>query len=171
MRQPKGRVAAGAIENIRHRRQVAAGEDVLLDKVHTPHVGRIRIIADRDRLNGEQPAGLQPVVANLKKGVQVLIAHGFDHFNRDQLIEGAGELTVVLVEHRNAGLQACLLYARLRFAKLLLGDGCCNHLAAVMFRGVNGHAAPAGADFQQAVRGPQVQFAAQAIELFRGGFL
>ncbi|MNM74089.1 hypothetical protein D3C81_858390 [compost metagenome] len=83
------------------------------------------------------------------------MADGFDHLDRHQFVVFAGQVAVVLEQQRDAILQTQLFDALRGKRVLLFRQGRGGHAAAIMLRGIQRHAAPAGADLQQMVAGLQ----------------
>ncbi|MNG27168.1 hypothetical protein D3C84_1122570 [compost metagenome] len=81
------------------------------------------------------------------------MADRLDHFDRHQLVVLALQVAVVLQQQGDALAQAEFGDAPRRVGVLLPGQGGGGHPATVMAGGMDGHAAPAGADFQQVIAG------------------
>jgi hypothetical protein len=62
-------------------------------------------LVDRDRLQQHRPLVGQQRGAALEEGVEVLPADGLDHLDRDELVELAGQVAVVLEQQRDAVLE------------------------------------------------------------------
>ena len=82
--------------------QEAAGENITLDEVDAVFGFFVAPVVDGDGLNHGNAIGLQQLADGLEVGVQVLVANGFDHFHRYQLVEGALQLAVVFFQQGDA---------------------------------------------------------------------
>ena len=111
------------------------------------------------------PPGLSRSLQAAKEGVEVLVADRLDHLDRHQLVVLAAEVAVVVAQQRDAVLQARGVDALARPGVLFARDRGGGHAAAVVARGVQREAAPAGADLEHALAGPEVELAADAVEL------
>ncbi|MNX87010.1 hypothetical protein D3C86_1189180 [compost metagenome] len=95
---------------------------------------------------------------------QEAVADRLDHLDGDQLVVLTGEIAVVLEQQRDLVLQPQRFNAFCGESVLLFGERGGGDFATVFLRGVQRHAAPAGADFQQVVRGFQRELLANALQ-------
>ena len=146
-----------------HRRgQLAVGEHVAVD----PGIGALAGGGDADGVQQEDAfGGHQPLHVG-EVGVVVLRTHVLEHAYRDDLVEAALQVAVVLQQqfHRQA------LHALLRQRQLFLGYGHAGDFHAVVLGGELGQPAPAAADVQQRLAGLETQLAADHVELGVLGF-
>ncbi len=154
-----------------HRGQAAAGEDERLDEVLRVLGPLVALGLDHDRLQGHQPVGAQEAPAVAEEGVVLAPVDGLDHLDGGELVVGAGEVAVVVVQHGDAVGQA-LAGDPLGGVGVLLGrDRGGGDPGAVVAGRVHGEAAPAGADLDDPLVGAQVEHAAEPVELLLGGVL
>ena len=113
----------------------------------------------------------QPLGAHLEEAIEVADADGFDHLDRHELVVGAGQVAIVLLQERDAGGRGRRRDPARRDIVLGRRDSGRRHVAAVVPGRVNRQRAPPGADFEQAVAWLQVQLAADAIDLQQGRLL
>jgi hypothetical protein len=73
--------------------QQAARKDVLLDEVGRPHVALEQVVADGDGLDAGLAARLELAVQQLEVAVPVLAAHGLEHLDRDDGVEGPSAMS------------------------------------------------------------------------------
>ncbi len=97
--------------------------------------------------------------------------HGLDHLDGNQLVESSFEIAVVLEQQRDAVLQTLFLDAPLGIGELLVRQRRGGHPAAMVDRGIQRHAAPAGTDLQQMIVGLQIELRADALQLVQLGLL
>lgn len=134
------------------------------------------VIRHRNRLNRRQSVRLQAVVADLEIGVVVMMPHRLDHFNRNQFIERARQIPVILEQQRDAVAQSGLPKAFLREIMLLARNRRRRDAAAVLRGGMEREPAPARADFQNMIVWRQAQLLTETVVfgdrrlLERGGF-
>ncbi len=81
------------------------------------------------------------------------MADRLDHLDRHQLVVPAVEVAVVVEEQRDALGETGVVDALARQRVLLARDRRRRHAAAVVSRGVQREAAPAGADLEQMIAG------------------
>ena len=93
------------------------------------------------------------------------MADGLDHLDRYQLVVLAAEVAVVLQQQGDLTLQAQLGNALFGIGELLARQGGGGDLAAMVAGGIDRHAAPAGADFQQMVAGFEGELLADTFQL------
>ena len=116
----------------RHAKQERAGEDVLLNPVHSALQILVRIIRHGDHLEGEQAVRLQDLRAFGEVGFQILIAHRLEHFDAGDLIELPGDLPIILETNLNLVRKASRLHALHGFVVLGLRDGHARHPTPVL---------------------------------------
>ena len=146
------------------RGQAAAGEDEGVGEAARGLLLLVDAVVDHDRLQEEEAVIGEQLRAAGEELVEVLPADRLDHLDRDELVVAATQVAVVLQQHRDSVLHAGIGDAPQRALALLARDRGRRHAAAVSRGGVGGEAAPAGADLQQMVLGPQLQGAADALE-------
>jgi len=73
----------------------AAGEDVFLNPVGVTAVGVVALVGDGDDLEGNAAAGFEEAVEGVEVGAVVGVADGFEHFDGDDAVVGAGGIAVV----------------------------------------------------------------------------
>ena len=110
-------------------------------------------------------AGLDQSMTRLEIELEKLLADGFDHLDRHQLVEFATEVPVILLEQREGLTVIRGCHQPGRMIMLLGRDGRGGDTASVIPRGVQSEAAPSGTDFQQVIRRLQLQALADAFEL------
>ncbi len=93
------------------------------------------------------------------------MANGLDHFYADELVVLTVELTIVFFQQRDFVGEPQRLDFCPRILVLLLRYRRCGNAATVVCGGVNGKAAPAGADFYYLVRLSEIQLPADPVEL------
>ena len=147
------------------REQQRAGEDVLLDEVDAVAELTVTRVGACDELQRDEPVALQHAVAHGGVIRQVVVTHGFEHFDGDDLVELAGDVAVVLHPHFDAVGESGGGDAPHREIVLLLRDGERGDAAAVVLPGVQTPAAPAGADLEDVIAGLQVELAAERVVL------
>ena len=125
------------------------------------------MVLDRDRLDQCHAIGFQQTVDGAEVSVEVLVADRFDHLDRNETVEAALEIAVVLDQQGNAIAEAGGIDALPGEVVLLARDGRGRYPAAVVPRGVQGEAAPAGADLEHVVLRAEAELAADAVELAR----
>ena len=111
------------------------------------------------------PSVVQQRGAGAEEGVVLAPVDGLDHLDGDQLVEGAVEVPVVAVEHGDPVGQAVLDHPLGGVPELGVRDGGGGDPAAVGRGGVDGEAAPSGADLDHVVVGAEAELGAQAVEL------
>src|SRR5579884_4112401 len=147
------------------RRDEAARKDMTLDEVDRPQRLRVAVVLDRDRLDQGHAVGAEQVADLAKIVLEVVMADRLDHLDRDQLVVAAGEVAVVLAQHRDPVLEPGRAYARAGELVLLARDRRGGHVAAVAPRRVQGETAPAAAELDHAIARRQRQLATDALEL------
>ena len=147
------------------RKQERAGEDVLLDEVHAVAELRVTAVGAGDVLEGGDAVGLEQAADRGAEGRQVLMAEGFHHLDGDALIVRALVVAEVLELDGDAVREAGGLDAFDGEVVLGLRDGERGDAAAVLLDGVQGPAAPAGADLDDVVRRLELEEAAEGIVL------
>ncbi len=100
-----GDPADGADDRL-HRRQAPAGEDERLDEVLGVLGPLVALGLHHDRLQGHEAVGPQQPVAVPEERVVLAPVDGLDHLDGRQLVEGAGEVAVVVVQDRHPVGQA-----------------------------------------------------------------
>ena len=98
-------------EHLRHRRNIAAGEDVFLD----PGVGRARRIAASDRVQQHHAVVLQQSGDMGEIFVEARRADMLEHADRDDPVERPLDVAIVLQTEPGAVVEACV-------PRALLGD-------------------------------------------------
>ncbi|MNN60623.1 hypothetical protein D3C81_1758170 [compost metagenome] len=93
------------------------------------------------------------------------MADGFDHLDRNQLVEAPAQVAVVLAQHRDALRKAQRLHPLQGMGVLRFGQRRGGDAAAIPGGSMDGQAAPAGADFQQVFVGFEFQLLADAFKL------
>ena len=88
-----------------------------------------------------------------------------DHLDRHQFVERAGEVAIVVEEHRNTVLQAAFGHGVDRVLKLLPGDGSGGDPTAIVLGRINCHAAPARANLYQMILGLKLKILADQMQL------
>jgi hypothetical protein len=101
----------------------------------------------------------------------VLPPDGLDHLDRDELVVGALQVSVVAHEDLDAVTQTGLGNPGQSVIALLAGDRGGGHATAASPRGVDGEAAPARADLEHVVLGPDLEPLADPVELGHRGLL
>src|SRR5690606_35950739 len=153
------------------REQERAGKDVFLDKINPAAELFVAGVGAGDELQGGDAGGFEHAVEGLAKGGQVAVAEGFHHFDGDDRVVAAVEVAEGLQARVHAvgesgGGDASGGEVVLFFGQRERGDA-----AAVVGGGVEGPAAPAGADFEHVVVGGEAEVAAEGVVLFvLGGF-
>ena len=115
------------------------------------------------------PSGFSRSAADPEEGRQVAVADRLDHLDGDQPVELPAQVAVILLQQGDLPVQPGLPDPLCGQVVLLPGDGGGGDVAAVVSGGMDGEAAPAGADLQQAHAGREAQFPADAVELGDGG--
>jgi len=64
------------------------------------------MIDNGDGLKKHHAVRLQQPAANLKKRIQILMAHRFDHFNGDQFVKFAAKMSIILAKQSDSMGQA-----------------------------------------------------------------
>ena len=95
-------------QHLRHRRDVAAGEDVLLD----PGVGVARAVEAADRVEHHDAVRREQVAAGVEKGAVVADADMLEHADRDDAVERPVDLAIVAEKKAHAVGEAALARAR-----------------------------------------------------------
>ena len=95
----------------------------------------------------------------------------FDHLDRHGLVELAGQVAVILEQHRDPLREPLGGDSLDGIVVLLARNRGGRHAASVVFRRMNREPAPSGADLDQVIVRAQIQLAADAIDLGRRGFL
>ncbi len=162
-------VAAGQFPDQAHRRQRTAREDITLDKVDAATRLLIALVAHGDGLQQHQPVRFEQRGAGLEVGGKVFVTDRLDHLDRNEFVVLTLQLAVVLEQQGNAVLQAGIADTLLGMVELLLRQRGGRYPAAIVLGGVDCHAAPAGADFQQVIVWAQLQLAADPIQLVELG--
>jgi len=156
----------GAVDRLARRDQPAR-EDVLVDPGVGVPGGQVAAVRHRDRLQADRAARLEQPVAGGEEHRPVLLADGLEHLDRDDLRVAALDLAVVAEQHLDPIRQACSGHPRAGQLGLGARDGRRRHPAAARGGGVDGEAAPAGADLEQVVGRAQVNQPAQRLVLAR----
>ena len=81
-----------------HSRNATAREDVSFDEIDLPPSRFVIAILDRDRLDYRCPMGLEEVRAPLEVRAEILVPDRLDHLDRNELVVGARQVSVVLAE-------------------------------------------------------------------------
>jgi len=111
------------------------------------------------------PFGREHFVALSEIGLQILVAHGLQHFDAGDLVELPRDGAIVLEADADPVSESGLLHSACGLGVLLGGDGDGGDTAAVGGSGVNAEAAPATADFKHVISGCEVQFLAERVIL------
>ncbi len=91
----------------------------------------------------------------------------FDHFDRHELVEATAQIAIVFEQHGDALAERVFLHAPARQIILLARDRRRRDMASEILRRMQRETAPARADFDDAIVRPQIELAADAIELSR----
>ncbi len=172
-------VAAHVLEAVQHeaalrgeqvvetvgREQERAGEDVLLDEINAGAERVVARVRAGDELQRHEAVALEHAVADGGEVGEVAVADSLEHLDGDDLVEGAAEVAVILQAHLDAVAEPGGGDAFHREVVLLLRDGERRHAAAVVARGVEAPAAPAGADLEDVVGRREVELAAERVVL------
>ncbi len=78
------------------RGNAAARKNIAFDKIHRSLVAIEDLIADGDGLQRHQTVIFQQPAASMKKGCQIMMADGLDHFDGDQFVKFSVQIAVVL---------------------------------------------------------------------------
>ncbi|CEE59684.1 hypothetical protein XACW160_290032 [Xanthomonas citri pv. citri] len=149
----------------RDRRDEAAREDMPFDEVHRMQRLFVAVVFDGDGLDQRFAIVSQQAADLGEVRIQILVADGFDHLDRDHAVEAAFQVAVVAQQHRHPIAQTCRGDALVGQLELLAGNGGGGDAAAVFACGVQCKAAPAGADLHHMMVRRQAQFLADAFEL------
>src|SRR3954447_18090761 len=145
----------------REGQRVPIGEDVALGE--RPWVGRVGIEAC-DAVIQQAAAGLEQAVQLLRVAVDLHFADVLDHADRCDRIEALSvQLAVVLHADVHHLTDACFTRALTRDARLRLPQRGPRDVPPVLLRRVDPPAAPATADVEHALAGPQVQLRADEL--------
>ena len=141
---------SGTLDGGKHFRQrgnVTAGENVFGD----PRVGDARSFRPTDGVQHHHAVVGEQFRAALEVGVVVIDPDMFEHADRDDALEGAGRIAIVLqAEFRTVG-QILFPGARIGDAQLFFRQGNTGHLRAGHLRQIKAHAAPSAADVEHAL--------------------
>ena len=165
------RGAPGRVHQGRDRGHEATREHVALDEVDGVQGVFIHLVLDGYRLQQHQSVVLGQGAEYAEVAFQELMAHGLDHFDGHDLVEAAAQFPVVLLEQRDPLGKPGVCHGGAGVLVLLVRDRRRRHLHAVVAGRVDRQAAPAGADFQQVLAGPEVELAADHVELGQRGLL
>jgi hypothetical protein len=138
---------------------------VLLDPVALLAVLLKLFFQDGDGLQQHAAVRFEQAITGGEVVVVVLVTHGFEHFNAHDLVKLSAQAAVVFEQQLDALPCPAPRENFTRVVVLLLADGRGGHAAPVGFGGVGREATPAGADFEHVVLWPQLEFAADAVEL------
>ena len=161
---PVARAARGVAER-GHRRDVAPGEDAVLDEVDGAAGAIVVIVRDRDRLHREARVGRPESLAVLEELAVVFVPHRFDHLDRHDLVVGPLQVAVVLETQVDPVGETRRLDPLLRDRVLLFRDRRRRHLAAVLARRMDRERAPTGADLEEVIARLQFELPAETIDL------
>ena len=150
---------------------MAAGEDVFLDPVDAGAVSVVALVGDGDDLEKREAIGGEEVFAGPEVVGEVAVAHGFEHFDGDDPVELAGEVSVVDELKGDAVVESFFPGALAGEVELFLGEGDGGDTAAGEANGLDGETSPAGTDFENVVMGGDAGFADDAVELVDLGLL
>ena len=90
-----------------------------LNEVRRSAIGFEAVLIDRDGLKQNGAAWPQAIVERLKIVRPKRLADGFNHFDRHDAIEGAGDVTVVAKFKRDLVLETILTDAPLRMKRVV----------------------------------------------------
>ena len=158
---PETRVARHRPRQRGQRRDQTAGEDVALDPVRRLAVARPAPIGDEDRLHARETARPEHAVDRREERAVLPVADRLQHLDRGDLADAPVHLAVVLL----ANLDVEAGRARPRDPGLLGRDREAGDACAVLARRDPRKGAPAAADLEQVVVGPQAELVADATEL------
>ena len=122
-------------------------------------------VVDGDGLESHEAIGSQALGAGGEERVVPAPVDGFDHLDRDQLVERARHVAVVEVEDADPVRKAGLGHSLGGDGVLGLGDGGGGHPAPVGGSGEDGEASPTGADLEDVVTLGEPELATEAVEL------
>ena len=122
-------------------------------------------VVHRDRLQQHRAVGREQVAAALEERAEVLPADRLDHLERDELVVGAAQVAVVVEAEVDQVLDAGCAHASSGDVVLLARDRGGRDAAAARGRGVDGEAAPAGADLEHVVARAELELLADQLEL------
>ena len=145
--------------------EAAAGEDVGVGEAPRALLDLVDAVVDGDRLQQHRAVVGEQLVAAAEVLVEVLPPDRLDHLHRDQPVIATAQVAVVLQQHRHPVLEAGFADPAAGELVLGAGDRRRGHPAAGLAGGVDRHPAPAGADLQQVVVGPEPQALADPVEL------
>ncbi len=151
--------------NLDDRSQLGSGKDVLLDPVALLSVLLKLCFQDGDGLQQHAAVRLEQAITGSEVVVVMFIAHGFEHFNADDLVVLPAQVAVVFEQQLDALPRPAPREHFTRVVVLLAADGRGGYAATVSLGRVCREAAPAGADFEHVVLRSQLEFPADAIEL------
>ena len=140
-----------------------AGEDVLLDEIHPIAEDGILVVGAEDCLKAQESLRMQEFIDFGEVAVHIAITDGFEHFDGCDFIKAATEVAVVAKQELDALAESRFLNAAGCFVVLLFGDGDGGDFATVVFGCMHAEAAPTASDFQDAVRGDEVEALAEFI--------
>ena len=169
MDQHRVALPGGVLDQDGYARDESAGKDVLLDEVDAMQGLSIALVAYRDGLQRHQAIRLQKPCTGTEVVGQESMSDGFDHLHGDELVELPDEIAVVAELDLDAVLESVLPDQGHRVGVLRGRQGRGGDPTAVALGRVDGEAAPASADLQQMILGPQAQLPAQELELGGGG--
>ncbi len=116
------------------------------------------------------PWGASELAAFAKERLEVFVPDRFDHLDRHELVEPSPQLAIILQQHGDPIREPRLAHAGDGEIVLLARHGRGRHAATEVCGRMNRQCAPAGADFEQMVFGPEMQLAASPIDLGHRGF-
>ena len=102
VQKPQVGCASDRIQNRFWCNQAAAGEDVPLNKVDRFQILRVALLRHRDSLNEHLTFGFQQAAALREKRVEVFVADGLDHLDRNQFVELALEIAIVFQQQSDS---------------------------------------------------------------------
>ncbi len=147
------------------RRETTAREDRGLDEVGAALEPVEAVVGHDDRLHRQRSFVGEQRARVFEERVVLPPVDGFDHLDRDDLVERSAHTPVVRLEHRDPVGETGAAYALARELELAPGNGCGGDPAAVVLGRVECEAPPARADLEEPVAGREPGHPGDAFEL------
>ena len=126
-------------------------------------MGIKHLIDNGDGLKNHHAVRLEQPTTDLKKRVQIMMAHRFDHFNGNQFVKFTAKMPIIFAKQLDSMGHAGCCNAFFGQIILFIGNGCGGHATSVIFCSMDGKTAPSAADFDDMIFGTKLEFSADSI--------